>query len=123
MIKIHCAMTLGEKLKKARINKNFTQEYLAEALQVSHKTYSNFENDKTKPDFHQVEDIAKVLEVSVLDFLSGDNITVNQNNNEIAIAQNYASITVSEKLIEQYEQRLKDKDEEIAFLRKILGKG
>ncbi|WP_277115360.1 hypothetical protein [Chryseobacterium sp.] len=30
-------MTLGEKLKKARINKNFTQEYLAEVLNVSQK--------------------------------------------------------------------------------------
>lgn len=115
-------MTLGEKIKKARLGKNFTQEYLAEVLNVSQKTYSNFENDKTKPDFHQVEDIAKVLEISVLDFLSGDNITVNQNNNEVAVAQNYAPITLSEKLIEQYEQRLKDKDTEIGFLRQLLGK-
>ncbi|MDQ1160478.1 transcriptional regulator with XRE-family HTH domain [Chryseobacterium sp. SORGH_AS 447] len=115
-------MTLGEKIKKARLGKNFTQEYLAEVLNVSQKTYSNFENDKTKPDFHQVEDIAKALEISVLDFLSGDSITVNQNNNEIAVAQNYAPITLSEKLIEQYEQRLKDKDTEIEFLKQLLGK-
>ncbi|WP_435525228.1 helix-turn-helix domain-containing protein [Chryseobacterium indoltheticum] len=54
-------MTLGEKLKKARINKNFTQEYLAEMLNVSQKTYSNFENDKSKPGFSQVEEMAKVL--------------------------------------------------------------
>lgn len=113
-------MTLGEKLKKARINKNFSQEYLAEVLNVSQKTYSNFENDKSKPDFHQVENIAKTLDVSVLDFLSGDSITVNQTNNEIAVAQNYAPITSSEKLIEQYEQRLKDKDAEIAFLKQLL---
>jgi DNA-binding XRE family transcriptional regulator len=51
LIKIYSTMTLGEKLKKARINKNFTQEYLAEVLNVSQKTYSNFENDKSKPDF------------------------------------------------------------------------
>lgn len=119
---ILCAMTLGEKIKKARLGKNFTQEYLAEVLHVSQKTYSNFENDKTKPDFHQVEDIAKTLEISVLDFLSGDSITVNQNNNEIAVAQNYAPITLSEKLIEQYEQRLNDKDTEIEFLKQLLGK-
>ena len=115
-------MTLGEKLKKARINKNFTQEYLAEVLNVSQKTYSNFENDKSIPGFSQVEEIAKTLGVSVLDFLTGDNITVNQNNNEVAIAQNYATINVSEKLIEQYEQRLKDKDEEIAYLKQLLDK-
>ncbi len=108
-------MTLGEKLKKARINKNFTQEYLAEVLNVSQKTYSNFENDKSKPAFAQVEDIAKALDVSVLDFLSGDNITVNQNDNEIAIAQNYATINTSEKLIEQYEERIKELKEQVEY--------
>lgn len=108
-------MTLGEKLKKARISKNFTQEYLAEMLKVSQKTYSNFENDKSKPGFSQVEEMAKVLDVSVLDFLSGDSITVNQSDNEIAIAQNYASINPSEKLVEQYEERIKDLKEQVEY--------
>ncbi|MGE6397800.1 helix-turn-helix domain-containing protein [Chryseobacterium sp. M5] len=110
-------MTLGEKLKKARINKNFTQEYLAEMLNVSQKTYSNFENDKSKPGFSQVEEMAKVLDVSVLDFLSGDSITVNQSDNKIAIAQNYANISTSEKLIEQYEERIKEMKEQIQELK------
>jgi transcriptional regulator with XRE-family HTH domain len=101
-------MTLGDKLKKARISKNFTQEYLAEVLNVSQKTYSNFENDKSKPAFAQVEEIAKTLDTSVLEFLSGDSITINQSENEIAIAQNYATLSISEKLIEQYEERIKD---------------
>lgn len=108
-------MTLGDKLKKARIGKNLTQEYLAEVLNVSQKTYSNFENDKSKPAFAQVEDIAKILDVSVLDFLSGDNITVNQNDNEIAIAQNYATINTSEKLIEQYEERIAELKEQVNY--------
>lgn len=113
-------MTLGEKLKKARINKNFTQEYLAEVLNVSQKTYSNFENDKSKPDFSQVEHIAKALEVSVLDFLSGDNITINSTNGDHSgfIYQTQ----LPEKLIEQYEKRLQDKDAEIAYLRQLLDK-
>ncbi|ANF51046.1 DNA-binding protein [Chryseobacterium glaciei] len=115
-------MTLGEKLKKARINKNFTQEYLAEVLSVSQKTYSNFENDKSKPDFSQVEEISKLLEVSVLDFLSSDGMSFNYENthggNNGFIYQNQ----LPEKLIEQYEQRLKDKDTEIAYLRKLIDK-
>jgi transcriptional regulator with XRE-family HTH domain len=113
--KIQRAMTLGDKLKKARIGKNLTQEYLAEVLNVSQKTYSNFENDKSKPAFAQVEDIAKVLDVSVLDFLSGDNITVNQHDNKVAIAQNYATLNTSEKLIEQYEERIKELKEQVEF--------
>lgn len=108
-------MTLGEKLKKARINKNFTQEYLAEMLNISQKTYSNFENDKSKPGFSQVEEMAKVLDVSVLDFLSGDGLSFNYDNthggNNGFIYQNQ----LPEKLIEQYEERIKELKEQVAF--------
>ncbi|MDY0932587.1 helix-turn-helix transcriptional regulator [Chryseobacterium sp. CFBP8996] len=38
-------------------------------LNISQKTYSNFENDKSKPGFSQVEEMAKVLDVSVLEQL------------------------------------------------------
>lgn len=106
-------MTLGEKLKKARINKNFTQEYLAEMLNVSQKTYSNFENDKSKPGFSQVEEMAKVLDMSVLDFLSGDNVTINSTNGDHSgfIYQNQ----FPEKLVEQYEERIKELKEQIDY--------
>lgn len=106
-------MTLGEKLKKARINKNFTQEYLAEMLNVSQKTYSNFENDKSKPGFSQVEEMATVLDMSVLDFLSGDNVTINSTNGDHSgfIYQNQ----LPEKLIEQYEERIKELKEQIDY--------
>jgi len=106
-------MTLGEKLKKARINKNFTQEYLAEMLNVSQKTYSNFENDKSKPGFSQVEEMATVLDMSVLDFLSGDNVTINSTNGDHSgfIYQNQ----LPEKLIEQYEERIKELKEQVNY--------
>ena len=110
-------MTLGEKLKKARINKNFTQEYLAEMLNVSQKTYSNFENDKSKPGFSQVEEMAKVLDVSVLDFLSGDGLSFNYDNthggNNGFIYQNQ----LPEKLVEQYEERIKELKEQVDYWR------
>ncbi|NMR33831.1 helix-turn-helix transcriptional regulator [Chryseobacterium aquaticum] len=108
-------MTLGDKLKKARIGKNLTQEYLAEVLNVSQKTYSNFENDKSKPAFAQVEDIAKALDVSVLDFLSGDGMSFNYDNthggNNGFIYQNQ----LPEKLIEQYEERIKELKEQVGY--------
>ncbi len=109
-------MTLGEKLKKTRLKKNFTQEYLADMLNVSQKTYSNFENNKTTPDFPQMEEISKILEVSVLDFLSGDNMTINNTNGDHSgfIYQNQ----IPEKLIQQYESRISELKEIIEILRK-----
>ena len=109
-------MTLGEKLKKTRLKKNFTQEYLADMLNVSQKTYSNFENNKTTPDFPQMEEISKILAVSVLDFLSGDNMTINNTNGDHSgfINQNQ----IPEKLIQQYESRISELKEIIEILRK-----
>lgn len=110
-------MTLGEKLKRARVMKNFTQEYLADNLRVSQKAYSNFENDKSNPDFSQVEKIAKILDMNILDFLSGDNIS--QNNSEqkggVALAINSTINQLSEKLIEQYEARIKILEEQLEY--------
>jgi len=54
-------MALGDKLKTLRLNKNLTQEYIAEELGVTQKTYSNFENNKTQPTFPQIEKIAQLL--------------------------------------------------------------
>lgn len=114
-------MALGEKLKQARLNKNFSQEYMAEVLNVSQKTYSNFENNKTKPDFSQIEEISKVLETSVLGFLADEKLAFYQTNstganNGLVINQ------LSEKIMEQYELRIKKLDEENKYLKSLLDK-
>lgn len=82
-------------------------------LNVSQKTYSNFENDKSKPGFSQVEEMATVLDMSVLDFLSGDNVTINSTNGDHSgfIYQNQ----LPEKLIEQYEERIKELKEQVDY--------
>ena len=111
-------MTLGEKLKKTRLKKNFTQEYLADMLNISQKTYSNFENNKTTPDFPQMEEISKILEVSVLEFLSENGVSFNYDNihggTNGFIYQNQIPV----KLIEQYESRISELKEIIEILKK-----
>lgn len=112
-------MALGEKLKQARLKKNFSQDYMAEMLDVSQKTYSNFENDKTTPSFSQIEAISNILETSILDFLSSEKISFNQTNSH---GQNNGLVinNLSDKLIEQYELRIKKQDEEILYLKSLL---
>ena len=114
-------MSLGEKLKQARLTKNFSQEYMAEVLQISQKTYSNFENNKTKPDFSQIEEISKILETSILEFLTDNsfqfNTQINEGGNNGFVINN-----VSEKLIEQYELRIKKLEEETKYLKNLLDK-
>ena len=113
-------MSLGEKLKQARLTKNFSQEYMAEVLQISQKTYSNFENNKTKPDFSQIEEISKILETSILEFLSCENMSFYQNNS--GVNNGFVVNNLSEKLIEQYELRIKKLEEENKYLKSLLDK-
>ena len=42
-------MTLGDKLAKLRKENNYTQEQLAEILEVSRQTISKWESDTTYP--------------------------------------------------------------------------
>lgn len=114
-------MALGEKLKQARLKKNFSQEYMAEMLNVSQKTYSNFENDKTTPSFAQIETIAQLLETSILEFLSSERVSFNTNNST-GVNNGLVINNLSEKLIEQYELRIKKQEEEIAYLKSLLDK-
>jgi len=57
--------------------------------------------------------MATVLDMSVLDFLSGDNVTINSTNGDHSgfIYQNQ----LPEKLIEQYEERIKELKEQIDY--------
>lgn len=115
-------MTLGEKLKKIRVEKNFTQEHVAFELGISQITYSNFENNKTNPSFTQIEQIATILNVRVIDFLTDEKIVFNQNtengyNNGIVLYQE-----TSHKLYEQFELRIKQLQEENDFLKELIRK-
>ena len=95
------SMSLGKKLKQARLNKNLSQDFMAEMLEVSQKTYSNFENNKTTPNFSQIEEISKILDISILDFLE-DTEKYNFYQNNTGTNNGFVVNNFSEKLIEQY---------------------
>ncbi len=64
-------MTLGEKIKKSRVEANMTQEELASKLMVSRQAISKWESDKGMPDIGNLKAMAGLLNVSV-DYLLDD---------------------------------------------------
>lgn len=64
-------MTLGKKLKKARLDASLTQQEVAEKVGVTQCMYSYYENDFKKPTLAVAGRLAKVLNVSV-DYLAND---------------------------------------------------
>lgn len=65
-------MKVGKLLKDARTDAGFTQEYVAEIIQVSRQTISNWENEKSYPDILSVIKLSDLYGISLDELLKGD---------------------------------------------------
>lgn len=108
-------MKIGNKLRVFRTEKGYTQEKIADLLQISQASYSNLENNIGKVDLKTIQKISEIYEIDLISLLNQDGVNFNQNlnitNNDSIINQ------LTDKLIEQYETRLKEKDKIIAKLK------
>lgn len=73
-------MTFGEKLKKLRIEKQLSQEDLANQLGVSRQAISKWEQDIALPDTNNLILIAKIFKVSLDDLVNYNDELINNNN-------------------------------------------
>ena len=64
-------MKIGDKLKKARMDKKLTQEEVAEKIFVSRQSISNWENNKTYPDIVNVIALSDLYQISLDELLKG----------------------------------------------------
>jgi len=71
----------GSLIRKLRENRKMTQEELAQKINVSSKAVSKWETGRGFPDIGLIEILAKALDVSLIEMLSGTDI---QNKNRSA---------------------------------------
>lgn len=113
---------IEKKIKQIRELKNFSQEYMANQLDLSIRAYSKIEKGETQLTINRLNMISKILDVSVQEIL-GFNASIIFNNNPIDqkgghyVAYNNTEIEYLKKLYDDQIQNLK---EEIAFLREQL---
>ncbi|MDR6157964.1 transcriptional regulator with XRE-family HTH domain [Chryseobacterium sp. SLBN-27] len=108
-------MSLGTKLRELRTGRNLSQTQVAMELDVSQTAYGKWESDQSKPGLDNLLKISEFYETDIYDLLGqkeGNNNFINSYdsstvNNEIATINYY----VSEKLVEQYEERIKELQE------------
>lgn len=109
-------MKVGEKIKKLRELKNYTQQYMADELELSLSGYGKIERDETDISISRLEKIATVLDVDVNTILSFDERQVfNFNNNHNTMVsmrdQHINQMEFIDKIVSQYKdenQYLKD---------------
>ncbi|HUH50562.1 MAG TPA: helix-turn-helix transcriptional regulator [Flavobacterium sp.] len=117
---------LGNKIRKIRTLKGYSQEYISDKLKISQSAYSDIETNKSKLDIIRIKQIANVLEVDFSDLIFFD-------DNQIF----YTSFTekskdwlIPEKVIlesfererQNYKEIISHLKEEISFLRNEIQK-
>ena len=84
-------LKIGNKIKKLRELKNFTQEYMAQSLNLSPNGYGRIERDEVDVTLGRLEEIAKILEIDIFQILTFDEkqiFNINNNHNAFGFIQN-----------------------------------
>jgi transcriptional regulator with XRE-family HTH domain len=125
-------------LKEMRLERNYTQEHLADELDVSQKTYSNKENGKGKITMRDLLNLSRIYECEVLELVAklikSSPEIVQEIENENQSLSDYevhhgVNDDLSLELLRVYKARVIDlekmvvmKDEKITRLKKQLDK-
>ena len=76
-------MSVGTKIRRLRLQNKWSQEELAHKLNVAQTSVSNFESNKTIPDFLVMQKVCEVFEVGFEYF-----VEENSTNNNVEKAKN-----------------------------------
>lgn len=71
-------MTIGNRIKAIRMDRNFTQKYIAAALGMSHANYGKFENGKINMSRGRIDLIAGLLDVDIAEILAPEQETLRE---------------------------------------------
>lgn len=94
-------MTLGEKIRKARIESGLTQEQLSGKMMVSRQAITKWEADKGIPDVSNLKLLAQLLNVSI-DYLLDNSIEIDINViRETIDISKYGKALIKKKLVDK----------------------
>lgn len=79
----------GAVIRRLRENKKMTQEELAEKIFVSSKAVSKWETGQGFPDISLMEPLAKALDISVIELLSGEDVRNRNRSSNISRTKFY----------------------------------
>ena len=105
----------GEKIKTIRLLRGFTQEYVADKLDIKQNTYSKIESGQTRLDVDILKKLAEILGVSQADIINNQPTIINfeANNSNRDTDHFYHKRDFVEKIIAS-------KDSEIQYLKEII---
>lgn len=112
-------MTLGQKIRKLRIDKGLTQKDLSDKIHVTFQTISKWENDENEPDVSTLRELAKLFGCS-LDYLLCEDEEEKQKEEQEATPVVTKTIVVHQKEAHVCEKCKKDIPEDELVMEDIL---
>ena len=127
-------MELHEKIRLMRELNHWTQEELAEKLNISPSGYAKIERGENSVNVERLEQIANVFNINVwqlmkpddktyvLQIINKDNQTISESSSAIfSVNSNTAEVEKLELIVQYQKELLAQKDKDIVRLEEIIG--
>ncbi|MCC9065696.1 helix-turn-helix domain-containing protein [Flavobacterium piscisymbiosum] len=115
---------IGEKIRKIRIIKGYSQEYIADLLEISQSAYSDIERGKTKINLVRLKKVALIFELEVnyiMDFNDNQFLRKSiQTSSKQIDNEKEMIVELFNKERELYREQIINLKNEIAYLRSKL---
>ncbi|TAE45339.1 MAG: helix-turn-helix domain-containing protein [Cytophagales bacterium] len=119
-------MEIGQKIKKLRELRNFSQQYMAEKLEIAQQTYSKMETGDIDFPISRLKNISDILGIRIVDIFSFDEKSIlnSYNNNAENITTGFiiSDKEFLDRLTNLYESRIEMQQKEIDRLHILLQK-
>lgn len=114
-------MKVGNNIRKLRELRNYTQQYMADELEISLSGYGKIERNETDVSLGRLSQIAAILGVDVQGILRFDDKHIfNLNNNEVANGQVINYYSGREELLERIIEQLRKENENLLSIIELM---
>ncbi|WP_018341516.1 helix-turn-helix domain-containing protein [Cytophaga aurantiaca] len=104
--------SIGQKIRRIRASLDLTQDNLAYELGITKSAYSKIERGETNVSINRLAEIAKILEVDIVDFFKDPENTAGDPKDEYGFA--------TKKDIEEMAKMIQSLAKEISTLKAVL---
>ena len=108
----------GNKIRALRMLRGFSQEYMADKLEITQTTYSRIETNQQKLTAEMLEKLSSILGVSVTDITSNEPLIIQNNASNYGAQGRIENFYADQK--ELFEKIIASKDSEIQNLKEVI---
>lgn len=115
--------SIADNIRLIRESLGYSQEYVADKLNLTQQAYSNIEKNPEKATLKRLKELSIVLQVNLVTLIGEDDTYVQQNfHQQGGQAATQMNVTPSHYEKEIYERLISELKDEIIFLRELTKK-